>query len=110
MFGYDVFVEMGEFKRASSPEIIGTIGLGPCIGIGLYDQNSKVGYVAHSMSMRVIFITRVISLYFSLIKSSINESIKNNIFSLSYKFILTFKVYVTRFCFIPTCNNSIDTC
>lgn len=40
-------VGMGEYKIASDPTILQTIGLGSCIAICLYDKNKKMGGLAH---------------------------------------------------------------
>lgn len=36
-----------EWKSAKSPEIIGTTGLGPCLGVILYDPETKQAMVGH---------------------------------------------------------------
>lgn len=43
----DVDVALGEWESAISPQTIGTTALGPCIGVVLYGNTSKEGYVGH---------------------------------------------------------------
>ena len=46
----DVQVGMFEWNKAITPETIGTIGLGPCIGIAIYRPDSREGYIGHFVS------------------------------------------------------------
>lgn len=43
----DVLVEQGEWRKTSAPQTIGTLRLGPCLGVGLYIPGAKDGYVGH---------------------------------------------------------------
>lgn len=43
----DVLVEQGEWRKASATQTIGTLRLGPCLGVGLYIPKAKDGYVGH---------------------------------------------------------------
>lgn len=40
-------VGISEYKTASSPHILSSVGLGSCVGICLYDPVAKVGGLAH---------------------------------------------------------------
>ena len=40
-------VGMGEYKIASSPILLQTIGIGSCIAVCLYDAKKKIGGLAH---------------------------------------------------------------
>lgn len=43
----EISIDMGETKTAVAPAIMETTGLGPCIGIIVYDKKLKKGTVAH---------------------------------------------------------------
>ena len=43
-------VEMSTWEYAGAPEILETQGLGPCMGIAIYDPQTKSGYLAHLVS------------------------------------------------------------
>jgi hypothetical protein len=43
-------VEINEWVYDTAPEILETIGLGPCMGIAIYDQRTQSGYLAHLVS------------------------------------------------------------
>lgn len=45
----DIEVEMGEWAEARNGRVIKTGGLGPCIGVAIYDPLEKKGYIAHTM-------------------------------------------------------------
>lgn len=50
MKSYEVIkVGMAEFKIASSPDVLTTLGLGSCVGIALYDATAQMGGLAHIM-------------------------------------------------------------
>jgi chemotaxis receptor (MCP) glutamine deamidase CheD len=51
-FTADILVEQMEWEKASSPQTIGTVGLGPCIGITLYNSQTKSGFVGHFVDPR----------------------------------------------------------
>jgi hypothetical protein len=44
----DIKVEMGEWATARDGQFMETVGLGPCVGLALYDPASRVGYMAHT--------------------------------------------------------------
>lgn len=44
----DVRVEMGEWAEARHGQFMETVGLGPCVGLALYDPVSRTGYMAHT--------------------------------------------------------------
>lgn len=44
----DVRVEMGEWAEGHQGQFMETIGLGPCIGLAMYDPMRKIGYMAHT--------------------------------------------------------------
>jgi chemotaxis protein CheD len=44
-----IVVGMADLKATKAPGILTTLGLGSCIGIALYDQQSKVAGLAHIM-------------------------------------------------------------
>lgn len=46
----DVEVDMNEWGEASSPQVIGTTALGPCIGVIVYDRVNKDAHVGHFTS------------------------------------------------------------
>lgn len=41
------YISMDEWGMVSDPDIIDTDGVGPCIGIGVFDNNKTVGYLIH---------------------------------------------------------------
>lgn len=43
----DIEVPMGRWDTAHA-QTIGTLGLGPCIGVAVYDPNSSRGYLSHA--------------------------------------------------------------
>ena len=45
----DVLVEMGEWAQVHGEQVIGTQGLGPCIGLAIYDPTLHIGYMAHTL-------------------------------------------------------------
>jgi len=47
MIGDQIDVEMFEMEKAECPDILASGGLGPCIAIGVYDLQSKSGYMMH---------------------------------------------------------------
>lgn len=42
-------VGMADLKIVTEPDILTTLGLGSCVGIALYDKNTKVAGLAHIM-------------------------------------------------------------
>ncbi|MBR9692270.1 hypothetical protein GOV06_05805 [Candidatus Woesearchaeota archaeon] len=40
-----------DWRKASNPDILKSGGLGPCIAIGVYDPNTKTGYMVHIPGM-----------------------------------------------------------
>ena len=44
-----IVVGMADLKVGKSPDILTTLGLGSCVGVTLYDKNSKIGGMAHIM-------------------------------------------------------------
>lgn len=42
-------VGISDYKVSASPNILMTLGLGSCIGIAIYDKESKVGGLSHIM-------------------------------------------------------------
>ncbi|KNF08839.1 putative chemoreceptor glutamine deamidase CheD [Gottschalkia purinilytica] len=42
-------VGMADYKTTKSPGILVTLGLGSCVGIALYDRNTKIAGLAHIM-------------------------------------------------------------
>jgi chemotaxis receptor (MCP) glutamine deamidase CheD len=49
----DIEVGMGEWAEARDGRIIKTGGLGPCIGVAIYDPIEKSGYIAHTMGAEI---------------------------------------------------------
>lgn len=49
MHSEDIKVEPFEMKKANSPDILESGGLGPCIAIGVYDSKTKSGYMIHEL-------------------------------------------------------------
>lgn len=47
--GVVIKVGMADLKTAKSPDILTTLGLGSCIGIALWDSQTKIGGLAHIM-------------------------------------------------------------
>jgi len=45
----DIHVGIGEYKVAANPGRLVTLGLGSCVGIGLWDPVSKMGGLLHIM-------------------------------------------------------------
>ena len=45
-------VEQFEMKKANSPDILRSGGLGPCIAIGIYDSKTKSGYMMHGLDFQ----------------------------------------------------------
>lgn len=43
----EIFVNMGEIKVSAGDDVLITVGLGSCVGVALYDSESKVGGMAH---------------------------------------------------------------
>lgn len=43
----EILVEMGKLAVARAPYILRAIGLGSCVAVVLYDQESKIGGLAH---------------------------------------------------------------
>ena len=43
----DIEVDQFEMKKAHYPDILRSGGLGPCIAIGVYDPNTRSGYMMH---------------------------------------------------------------
>lgn len=43
----DILVGIAEWRKASAPQTIGTLGLGPCLGVGLYIPAARDGYMGH---------------------------------------------------------------
>lgn len=52
-FNPDIEVNMGEWKRVAGDQVIGTFGLGPCIGLAVYDPSEGVGFMAHTAAMEL---------------------------------------------------------
>jgi len=44
-----IIVGMADLKVCKAPGILTTLGLGSCVGVALYDKNSKVAGLAHAM-------------------------------------------------------------
>ena len=44
-----IVVGMADLKVAKAPDILTTLGLGSCVGVTLYDRNTKIGGMAHIM-------------------------------------------------------------
>lgn len=53
----DVEVEMGDWEQAASPQLIGTYGLGPCVGLALYSPAEQAGFLAHTMGRELLTVT-----------------------------------------------------
>lgn len=47
--GVVIKVGMADLKTGRAPDILTTLGLGSCIGIALWDPNTKIGGLAHVM-------------------------------------------------------------
>src|SRR5687768_11086484 len=45
----DIEVGMGEWNQAAGGETIGTFGVATCIGAAVYNSETGVGYVGHTM-------------------------------------------------------------
>ena len=45
----EIIVPMGKFEVAHNPHILTALGLGSCVGVALYDSESKIGALAHVM-------------------------------------------------------------
>lgn len=45
----DIHVGIGEFKVAKNPARLVTLGLGSCVGIGIWDPVTKIGGLLHIM-------------------------------------------------------------
>lgn len=45
----DIHVGIGEYKVAANPGRLVTLGLGSCVGIGMWDPVSKIGGLLHIM-------------------------------------------------------------
>jgi hypothetical protein len=43
----DVWVEVMDWEKAFAPQVIGTQGLGPCVGVAIYNAKLREGYVGH---------------------------------------------------------------
>ncbi len=56
----DIKVEMGEWAVARDGQFMETVGLGPCIGLALYDPSGKTGYMAHTCGPEVRTITELL--------------------------------------------------
>ncbi|MEO8863036.1 MAG: hypothetical protein ABI354_01805, partial [Candidatus Saccharimonadales bacterium] len=46
-------VDMFEWRKATGPQTIGTIGLGPCVGVVLYSDTRKEGHVGHFVAPHI---------------------------------------------------------
>jgi chemotaxis protein CheD len=44
-----ITIRMAEFKVAHNPTILSTIGVGSCVAITLFDQQARIGGLAHAM-------------------------------------------------------------
>ena len=44
-----ITVEMNHSESASSPTVIQSGGLGPCVGIGIYDPDNRMGHALHEV-------------------------------------------------------------
>ncbi|HLV10774.1 MAG TPA: chemotaxis protein CheD, partial [Halanaerobiales bacterium] len=42
-------VKMAEYSIGQAPDVLITIGLGSCVGVALYDKNSRIGGMIHIM-------------------------------------------------------------
>ncbi len=40
-------IDMFEYEKASSPQVLETFSLGPCLGISIYDRENQTGYFGH---------------------------------------------------------------
>ena len=49
----DIEVGMGEWAEARRGEVIKTGGLGPCVGVAIFDPNQRVGYIAHTIGPEI---------------------------------------------------------
>lgn len=45
----EIKVSISDYKVSESPNKLITLGLGSCVGIAIYDKNSKVGGLSHIM-------------------------------------------------------------
>jgi chemotaxis protein CheD len=45
----EVMVDMGKYELSQSPNILISLGLGSCVGIALYSDNSNISGLAHIM-------------------------------------------------------------
>ena len=45
----EIKVNISDYKISESPDRLITLGLGSCVGIAIYDKNSKVGGLSHIM-------------------------------------------------------------
>ena len=45
----EIVVGMADMKISESPDILESLGIGSCVGIALYDKESKIGGLAHIM-------------------------------------------------------------
>ncbi len=48
-------IEVGqfEFKKAYSPDVLSSGGLGPCIAVGVFDPLTRSGYIMHSPGFKI---------------------------------------------------------
>lgn len=45
----EIKVNISDYKVAESPDKLITLGLGSCVGVAIYDRNSKIGGLSHIM-------------------------------------------------------------
>jgi chemotaxis protein CheD len=45
----EIMVGMGEFKVTGPPALLIAIGLGSCVAVALYDKETRIGGLAHTM-------------------------------------------------------------
>ncbi|HLD57612.1 MAG TPA: hypothetical protein VJA47_04855 [archaeon] len=57
-----VDVGMGHYEVAEVPIVLSTRGLGPCIGIVIYDKISRRGYLAHSDGLDLTAVRKVVEI------------------------------------------------
>lgn len=67
--------EVGITNSTDSSPILGTDGLGPCIGVAGWDPNKKIGFLAHFHSEEQI--QKCFNKIFSALKSCLNSSEKS---------------------------------
>ncbi|HHW47813.1 MAG TPA: chemotaxis protein CheD [Clostridiaceae bacterium] len=72
-------VGMADLRSSKHPCIITTLGLGSCVGVALYDRQSKISGLAHIMlpsSMQAKNVTNVAKFADTAIEKLVNDMIK----------------------------------